>query len=102
MRTLLRVSMEVNATNQTIREGKIQQTVDSLVSLVKPEAVYFTAINGKRTGLIVFDLKDPSMIPQIAEPFFSAFNAEIDFSPVMNREDLAKGLKTLQGLKKAA
>ena len=102
MRTLLQVSMDVNAANRAIRDGQMQKTVDSMMTLLKPEAAYFTTVRGKRTALIIFDLKDPSMIPQIAEPFFDTLAAEVDFQPVMNREELIKGLKSIQGGQKAA
>ncbi len=59
---------------------------------LKPEAAYFVALEGKRTNFIFVDLPDPSKIPAVAEPFFMAFSAEVDFYPAMNAEDLAKGL----------
>jgi hypothetical protein len=34
-------------------------------------------------------MKDASQIPAIAEPWFLAFNASIEFYPVMIPEDLA-------------
>jgi ABC-type thiamin/hydroxymethylpyrimidine transport system permease subunit len=49
-------------------------------------------MGGKRTSLIVFDLADPSQIPVIAEPLFQGLDAEIEFAPVMNQEDLMNGL----------
>jgi hypothetical protein len=58
-----------------------------------PEAAYFTAQDGKRTGFIVFDLKEPSDIPSIAEPFFMGVNADIDMSPCMTPEDVRVGLE---------
>jgi hypothetical protein len=60
---------------------------------LQPEAAYFTALDGKRTSLIVFDLKEPSQIPSIAEPFFGAVNASIELTPVMTIEDLQPGLQ---------
>lgn len=42
---------------------------------------------------MVFDMKDPSEMPVIAEPFFTELNAKVDFCPVMNADDLQKGLK---------
>jgi hypothetical protein len=46
--------------------------------------------NGQRSGSIVFDMKDSSQIPAVAEPWFHAFNAKLSFRPVMNPQDLAK------------
>jgi hypothetical protein len=42
---------------------------------------------------LVFDLKDPSDIPTIAEPLFMILKAKVEFTPVMNADDLQKGLK---------
>jgi hypothetical protein len=66
-------------------------TVEKIVSDLKPEAAYFYADdNGQRAGSIVFDLKDASQIPSVAEPWFMAFNAQVSFRPVMDPKDLAK------------
>ncbi len=46
-----------------------------------------------RTAFIVFDLKDPSQLPAISEPLFSKLKATIEMFPVMNQEDLKKGLQ---------
>ena len=51
-----------------------------------------TAIDGRRTGLVFFDMQDPSQIPAIAEPLFMALNATIQFLPVMTPEDVQKGI----------
>ena len=49
--------------------------------------------------MLIVDLKDPSDILTIAEPFFMGLNAAVDFTPVMNAEDLKKGLgKISQGV----
>ncbi|MGN6531988.1 MAG: hypothetical protein ACTHK0_09570, partial [Ginsengibacter sp.] len=57
---------------------------------------YFYAEDGCRTSLLIFDLKDSSEIPGIAEPFFQELNAKVTISPVMNADDLQKGLGALQ------
>lgn len=102
MRTLLKISMDVDAANRAIDQGLMQQIVGSLNELIKPEAAYFTTDRGKRTAYYFFDLKDPSLIPAIAEPLFHHLRAEIDLKPVMNREDLMKGLGETGKEKKAA
>jgi hypothetical protein len=94
--------MEVSATNTAIQDGRLQKTINSIMELIKPEASYFTTVNGKRTAYLFFELKDSSMILQIAEPIFQTLGAEVDFYPVMNREDLNKGLHSYFESQKAA
>ena len=60
--------------------------------MLQPEAAYFTAQDGKRTGMIFFDLKDPTQIPAIAEPFFMAVNASVDLTPVMTPDEVRAGI----------
>jgi len=92
MRMLMRVSLPVETGNAAAKAGTLGSTVQKLLADLKPEAAYFfTDDNGNRSGSIVFDMKDTSQIPAIAEPWFLAFNAKVSFRPVMSPEDLAKG-----------
>jgi len=91
MRMLLRVSVPVEAGNAAAKAGTLGPTVERIVADLKPEAAYFFADDeGQRSCSIVFDMKDPSQIPAIAEPWFLAFNAKVSLRPVMNSQDLAK------------
>jgi hypothetical protein len=92
MRMLLRVSMPVEAGNAAAKAGTLGPTIERILADLKPEAAYFFADDeGRRCGAIVFDMKDASEIPAIAEPWFLAFNAKVSLRPVMNPQDLAKG-----------
>ncbi|MFZ0888561.1 MAG: hypothetical protein WA005_08930 [Candidatus Binataceae bacterium] len=88
--------MRVEAGNAAARDGKLGRTIQSIVADLKPEAAYFIAEKGKRTALIFFDLPDSSHIPAVAEPWFLAFDAEVEIIPAMNAEDLAKAAPDIE------
>ena len=91
MRMMMQMTIPVEAGNHAARTGAFGNTFKKMLETLKPEAAYFTSgASGERGGFIVFDMKDTSQIPAIAEPFFLAFNARVTFFPVMNAEDLAK------------
>ena len=99
MRMLLDVQIPVEAGNAAIKDGRLPKTIMAVVDQLRPEASYFYPSNGKRHAIMVFDLKDSSQIPPVAERFFEELNAEVRIIPVMNLEDLQKGLAQIAGKK---
>jgi hypothetical protein len=97
---MMRVTIPVEKGSQTVADGSLPRILQEILGELKPEAAYFTTLDGKRTALVCFDLADVSQIPGIAEPFFMAFNAEVEFFPVMNAQDLEKGLGGVQAAAK--
>ncbi|MET8505289.1 hypothetical protein ABZV60_11615 [Streptomyces sp. NPDC004787] len=95
MRMLLKVQMDTPASNEAIRQGTLRTTMEATLQKLNCEAAYFTVEDGCRTGYLFFDLADPSDLPSISEPFFMDLHAKIHYSPVMNPEDLRKGLDAL-------
>jgi len=80
----------VETGNAAAKAGTLGSTVERIVADLKPETAYFFADDaGRRSCSIVFDMKDTSQIPAIAEPWFLAFNARVSLRPVMNPQDLA-------------
>ena len=82
--------MDVEAGNDLARKGTLGSTVQSILAELKPEAAYFMAENGRRGGILIVDISDASQIPAIAEPWFLAAKAKVEFIPAMRPEDLAK------------
>jgi hypothetical protein len=97
MRMMMKVQMDTEAGSRAIADGTLPQLMQETLGRLQPEAAYFGPENGIRTAFIVFDLQDPSELPSITEPLFSTMKANIQMFPVMDREDLQKGLGQLGG-----
>ena len=90
MRMLLRVALPTETANAAVKAGTLGSTINAILAGLKPEAVYFFLDdNGQRTGSIVFDMKEPSDMVAIAEPWFLAFGAKVSLRPAMTPQDLA-------------
>ncbi len=90
MRMLLRAVIPTEPANAAVRKGTLQSTLKKILADLKPEAAYFVATDtGERCAVVVFDMKESSELPKVAEPWFLAFNAQVTVRPVMTPEDLA-------------
>lgn len=97
MRVLLTVELDTAKANAAITDKTLAETVSSALDPVKPEAVYFGAKDGMRTGFIVFDLHEPSDIPSVAEPFLQKLGAKVSLIPVMSLDEVQEGLQKYAG-----
>jgi hypothetical protein len=61
-------------------------------SVERWKAAYFAPLDGKRSGMLFFDIAEPSQIVEVVEPLFLNLDAAVEIVPVMNAEDLRKGL----------
>ena len=91
MRMMLRFTLPVEKGNQAFKDGSLGKTLEAIMAKLKPEAAYFGPSHGKRSGMIFFDMAEPSQIVEIAEPLFSNLHAEVELVPVMSGDDLKKG-----------
>lgn len=96
MRVLMKVSLPVETANAFARKGTLGETIRSILQDLKPECAYFGDADGKRTGFLVVDIEGMHKIPAIAEPWFLAFNASVQLTPVMTAEDLAKAAPDIE------
>ena len=92
MRMMLRFNLPVEKGNQAFKDGSLGKTLEAIMHKFKPEAAYFGPSDGKRSGMMFFDLAEPSQIVEIAEPLFSNLNAAIELVPVMTGDELRKGI----------
>jgi hypothetical protein len=96
MKMLLTAEFPHEPFNTLVRTGKAGEVIARILETIKPEAAYFTEQDGKRGGIFVIDVQEPSDIPAFAEPFFLNFQADCKFRIAMSPDDLQKaGLQEL-------
>jgi len=92
MRMMLLVRIDTAKANEAIRSGQLPKTINGFVERARPEASYFTVDNGQRTAFFFFDMKESSEMPVLGEDLFMSLGAELNLTPVMNADELRKGL----------
>jgi hypothetical protein len=96
MRMMLKFTLPVEKGNQAFNDGSLGKTLEAMMGKLKPEAAYFGPLDGKRCGMMFFDLADASQIVEYAEPLFSNLNAAVEILPVMTADDLRKGIARIK------
>jgi hypothetical protein len=96
MRMMMQVTIPHELFNAAVKDGSVGGKMKRILDEQKPEAAYFTAVNGLRCATLVIELADASKIPSFAEPWFLTFGANVELRPVMTAQDLgAAGLEAL-------
>jgi hypothetical protein len=91
MRVLVRMILPNEAGNRAIKDQNFIKNIQSFMDNYKAEAAFFTPSNGDRSANFIIDMPSSDMMATIAEPFFQ-MGARVKMQPVMNFEDLKKGL----------
>ena len=76
-----------------IQDPNFLTKLEEYMKKVKPEASYFMPIDGQRSMALIVNIERNDQIPAIVEPLFQWWGANVDVIPVMNFDDLKKGLQ---------
>ncbi len=90
MRMMLNVTFPNEPFNTAVCEGTVGPMIKRILEETKPEAVYFTEIDGLRGAVLIVNVDSASQIPSLSEPWFLNFDADCKFRIVMTPEDLMK------------
>ena len=96
MRFLVKATLPVEAGNALVRDPSVGQRIQGIMGDIRPEAVYFAAADGQRTVYAVVNLEATHEIPRIAEPFWLALKANVEFIPVMAQDDFAEAAPLIE------
>jgi hypothetical protein len=96
MRMMARVEFGLEKGNEVLKSGAIQDIFNKVMDQLKPEAAYFGPVNGTRGCYLVVDMDDSAQLPAFSETLFAEMHAKIEWFPVMNVDDLQRGLQELR------
>lgn len=93
---VVELRLPIEPFNSHVRDGSAGARLQRILKETKPKAAYFTAQDGQRGGVLIYELTDAAQLPALAEPWFLQFEAEIEARPAMTPEDLGRaGLEAL-------
>jgi hypothetical protein len=96
MRFLISCRFPTETANASIKDGSFRQNLQSILEELKPEAAYFTDMDGARGGYFIVNMDEASDIAAVAEPFLIALDATIKVQLVMTPEDLQKATPAIE------
>jgi hypothetical protein len=96
MRFMLTFRVPMEEGNALVKDGRIGPTLETILDELKPEAAYFTEVEGARGGYLVVNMDDASQIPAIFEPLFLGMGATVQIHPVFTPDDMGRVTETLQ------
>jgi hypothetical protein len=93
MRFLIRARTPTEAGNKMIQDPNFLTRLEEYMNKVKPEAAYFMPIEGQRAGAFIVNADSNEQLPAMVEPLFQWWGANVDVIPVMNFDELKRGLE---------
>jgi hypothetical protein len=96
MRFMITCRIPVEKANELAEADSLNSTIHSLMGELKPEAAYFSDVEGGRSAYIVVNMDDASQIAAIVEPLLLRLGAAIQVHRVMTPEDLGKATPAIE------
>ena len=92
MRFLVRAKIPTEVGNKVVQDPNFMKKLEEYMDKVKPEAAYFLPTDGHRAAAFIVNMQNNDQVPTIVEPLFQWMGANVEVIPVMNFDDLKKGL----------
>lgn len=93
MKLMMTVRIPVEAGNRAIADGSMQAAFEALMEKIKPEAAYFTMIDGCRGAIFVHEVEEVYKLLTIHEPLLAALGAMIEEVPVLSWADMQRAME---------
>jgi len=88
MRFLAKIQIPVDVGNEKVKDGSLGTSLQAILMQQKPEAVYFTDLDGLRAVIMIIDIANASDIRGISEPWFVALTATVELHTALVQADM--------------
>ena len=88
--------MPTEAGNKVVHDPNFLNKLEEYMNKVKPEAAYFLPQGGERSAAFIVNIESNDEIPSLVEPLFGWMSANVEVIPVMNFDDLKKGISKIR------
>jgi hypothetical protein len=92
MRFLIRARIPAESGNKMVQDPNFITKLEEYIKKIKPEASYFMPVEGQRSMAYIVNIERNDQIPSTVEQLFQ-WGANVDVIPVMNFDDLKRGLQ---------
>jgi hypothetical protein len=75
-----------------VQDPNFLKKLEDYMNKVRPEVAYFMPVDGHRAAAFIVNVQSNEQVPTIVEPLFQWMGANVDVIPVMNFDELKKGL----------
>ncbi len=90
MRFLIQASIPTDVANKMVEDPNSLKQADKCVAIFKPEAMYFTEMNGEATLVSVLDIPSAEMIDVVFHQLQQELGAKVQIHPALTLDDLKK------------
>ena len=98
MRVMVKFNFPTQGGNDALKAGKIGIVLPRIMEDLKPEAAYFYSEKGQRGGHFIVNMTDSSQVLEIGERLWFGLGGDVEMVPVMNADDIQKGLPSVPGI----
>jgi hypothetical protein len=91
MRLMMTFTIPVEKGNETAENGSMARAIQAAIDALKPEAAYFTLVDGLRAGMLFFEGSDPAAMMRVHEHLFKSLNAAVSTKPALTIDELDRG-----------
>ena len=87
--------------NRMFFAGTMAPTLDEIVAKLKPQAIFFRAIEkGPTAGMkainLLVELENASQVKSVVEPLFAPMEAKVEYDQVVSHDELKAMLPTME------